>query len=343
MPKIKILVTPHVVKNKPETERDHVVTGVEKGWEKTSLNADPNEILTESLGLDTLLTDCNLQPDGETKIDPSKPIGKEVIIDIYDPDAIPVTTVTVSPDPGAGTVGQQITFTAEVLPADATYKDVQWSSTDEAKAKSLGNGVFDLLAAGTGIIVSATSIDGGIVGEVELNITAATVPVSSVTVAPTTKSLAVGATQQLTPTVLPAGATNKTVTYSSSATGIATVNASGLVTAVAVGTANITVKTNDGNKTAVCAVTVTPIAVTSVAIAPKTASIAVGATQQLTPTVAPANATNKAVTYASSATGTATVNASGLVTGVAAGTATITVTTTDGSKTDTSVITVTAP
>lgn len=336
-------MTPFVVKNKPETERDHVVTGVADGWEKTSLNSDPNEILTESRGLDILLTECNLQADGKTKIDPSKPIGKEVIIDIYDPDAIPVTTVTLSPDPGAGTVGTDITFTADILPADATYKDVEWSSSDESKATSKGNGVFGLLAAGTGIIISATSIDGGIVGEVELNITAANVAVTGVTVAPTTKSLAVGATQQLTPTVAPAGATDKTVTYTSSATGIATVSASGLVTAVSVGTANITVKTNDGNKTAVCAVTVTPVAVTGVTIAPKTASIAVGATQQLTPTVAPAGATNKAVTYGSSATGTATVNASGLVTGVAAGTATITVTTADGSKTDTAVITVTAP
>lgn len=84
------------------------------------------------------------------------------------------------------------------------------------------------------------------------------------------------------------------------------------------------------------------VAVTGVTIAPKTASINVGATQQLTPTVAPSNATNKAVTYTTSDATKATVNASGLVTGVAVGSATITVKTTDGNKTDTSVITVTS-
>lgn len=84
------------------------------------------------------------------------------------------------------------------------------------------------------------------------------------------------------------------------------------------------------------------VAVTGVTIAPKTASVKVGATQQLTPTVAPSNATNKAVTYTTSDATKATVNASGLVTGVAEGTATITVKTTDGNKTDTSAITVTS-
>uniref|UniRef100_A0AAU8L053 Tail fiber protein n=1 Tax=Serratia phage Kevin TaxID=3161161 RepID=A0AAU8L053_9CAUD len=257
MPKIKILVTPYVVKNKPETERDHVVTGVHKGWEKTSLNSDPNEILTECVGLDTLLTDCNLKPDGETKIDPSKPIGKEVIIDIYDPDAVPVQTVTVSPDPATGTVGQKITFTADILPANATYKDVEWSSSDESKAKSLGNGEFDLKAAATGIIISATSIDGGIVGEVELTITAAVVAVTGVTLAPKTKSIAVGEKFTLAATVAPANATNKTVTYTSATPATATVNATtGEVEGKVAGTVVITGKTADGNKTDTCTVTV---------------------------------------------------------------------------------------
>jgi uncharacterized protein YjdB len=115
-----------------------------------------------------------------------------------------------------------------------------------------------------------------------------------------------------------------------------------LITAVAPGTATITVTTTDGSKTATCAVTVTPIAVTGVSLSPTTVSIAAGATSQLTPTVAPSNASNKTVTYASSNTAVATVSASGLVTGISAGTATITVTTTDGSKTATCAVTVTS-
>ncbi len=66
-----------------------------------------------------------------------------------------------------------------------------------------------------------------------------------------------------------------------------------------------------------------------------TASIAthIGATEQLTATIAPANAANKDITWASSNEGVATVSESGLVTGVADGSTTITVTTADGSFT----------
>ncbi|RYF25693.1 MAG: starch-binding protein, partial [Flavobacteriales bacterium] len=82
------------------------------------------------------------------------------------------------------------------------------------------------------------------------------VAVTSVSLSPSSAALNIGGTQQLTPTVLPSNATNKSVTYSSNNTAVATVNASGLITAVANGTATITVSTVDGNKTSTCAVTV---------------------------------------------------------------------------------------
>lgn len=252
MSTIKILVTPYVVKNKPETERGYDVVGEPKGWVKQQLNQDGKEILTESEGLDVLLEDCNLEDDGKTKIDPDKPIGKEVIINIYNPDAIAITGVAVTPATPSVYVNANQTFTATITPANATYKDVEWSSSNEAIATSLGGGVFKGLTAGT-VTISAISIDGGIVGTATLTVTVA---VASVTVAPTTVTLAAAATQQLTPTVLPANATVKTVTYASSNTAVATVNSSGLITAVATGTTTITVTTTDGAKTATCVVTV---------------------------------------------------------------------------------------
>lgn len=84
------------------------------------------------------------------------------------------------------------------------------------------------------------------------------------------------------------------------------------------------------------------VAVESVELTPATASVEAGATTQLTATVAPENASDKSVTYASDDEAIATVDNTGLVTGVAAGTATITATTTDGGKTDTADVTVTA-
>ena len=78
--------------------------------------------------------------------------------------------------------------------------------------------------------------------------------VASVTLNHATASLAVGDTLRLTATVAPDSATNKAVTWASSNTTVATVS-SGLVTAKAEGSANITVTTQDGSKTATCAVT----------------------------------------------------------------------------------------
>lgn len=89
------------------------------------------------------------------------------------------------------------------------------------------------------------------------------------------------------------------------------------------------------------AVTVT-VPVTSVSLNQTSATMEIGATLQLTATVSPDNATNKAVTWSSSNSTAASVDSNGLVTAKAAGNATITVRTSDGSKTATCNVTVKA-
>ena len=84
-----------------------------------------------------------------------------------------------------------------------------------------------------------------------------TVSVESVTLNKTATTIAAGATETLTATVLPETATDKSVTWSSSKESVATVDNTGKVTAVAAGEATITVTTTDGSKTATCTVTVT--------------------------------------------------------------------------------------
>ena len=152
-----------------------------------------------------------------------------------------------------------------------------------------------------------------------------------------------GGTANLTATITPANATNQNVTWSSNAPSVATVNSSGNVTAVAPGTATITVTTEDGTKTASCTVTVT-VPVTGVTLSQSQARLYYNGTPNtftLAATVAPGNATNKAVTWTSSNSAVATVDGNGTVTAVAPGTATITVTTADGSKTATCLVIVT--
>lgn len=163
MPTINVLVAPYVVRNKPETERGHVVTGVAKGWQKTSLNQDPDEILTECNGLDALLTQSNLEADGVTKIDDTKPIGFELSYDIYDPNAVLTTGLTVDATPVVGKVGDVVAMKATVLPANATYKGVVWYPADPTQAVNVGGSSFKLLKAGTAT-VHAITVEGAHAG-----------------------------------------------------------------------------------------------------------------------------------------------------------------------------------
>ena len=144
-----------------------------------------------------------------------------------------------------------------------------------------------------------------------------------------TLRLTVGGTEQLTATVSPESATEKGVEWSSSAPDVASVDADGLVTAHKPGTAVITVTTGDGNFTASCTVSVR-IPVTGVELDRDTLKLAVCGTEQLTATVSPESATDKSLTWSSSAPDVASVNADGLVTAHMPGEAVITVTSAEG-------------
>ena len=170
--------------------------------------------------------------------------------------------------------------------------------------------------------------------------------VTGVTLDKSTLSLEEGATGNLVATVAPSTASDKTVTFASSDAEVATVDNTGKVTAVKAGNADITVTTKDGNKTAKCTLTVTAkqIPVTGVTLDKSTLSLEVGATATLNATIAPSNASYKAVGFTSSDDTVATVDNDGLVTAVAPGTADITVESiADGSKTAKCTLTVTEP
>lgn len=94
--------------------------------------------------------------------------------------------------------------------------------------------------------------------DITVTYTAETVHPTSVTISPSTVTIGAGETEQLTETVLPDNASDKSVTWSSNNTSVATVSSTGLITAITAGNATITVTTVDGNKTATCTVTVTP-------------------------------------------------------------------------------------
>lgn len=167
---------------------------------------------------------------------------------------------------------------------------------------------------------------------------------TSVTISPSTLTLVEGESQKLTATVQPKDAEYDGISWSSSAPEIATVTKDGQVTALKAGSATITAKA--GNVSGSCKVTVTAappqtIDVTGVTLEPATLSLEEGETATLTATVAPDNASNKDIAWASADEGIATVK-DGIVTAVAAGETTVTVTTVDGGKTASCQVAVTA-
>ena len=168
------------------------------------------------------------------------------------------------------------------------------------------------------------------------------ISVTSVTLDSTSITLIEGDSQTLTATISPSNAENQMVLWISSDASIATVK-DGVVTAVKPGTATITVKSDDGGKTATCNVTVVArvYPVEKITLDVTSATIYEGENLTLTATITPDNATNKNVSWKSSNTSVATV-VDGTVSALKTGTTIITVTTEDGGKTATCNVTVKA-
>ena len=246
-------------------------------------------------------------------------------------EPILVTGMTIS---GATMVGvdQTTQLSATVTPSDASDKTVTWSSTNASIATIDATGLVTGVAVGD-VTISATANDGsGVTVNHSMAVTEDEILVTSITVTGDA-SIVVHSTATLNAAVLPATATDPSVSWMSSDTGIATVDSIGVVTGVAAGTATITASANDGSGvsgTYDVTVTADPVLVTSISVSGNT-TVAVSGTTALTATVLPTDATDSTVSWMSSDTGIATVDSSGVVTGVAAGTATITATANDAS------------
>jgi len=166
---------------------------------------------------------------------------------------------------------------------------------------------------------------------------ATTEPVTAIRVFPTSLNLILSSGSQLTDTISPNDASNIAISWSSSNTGVATVNSSGMVSPVSIGKALITVTALDGGETATSLVTVYE-PVSTISLLPASLDLKVDSIIQLMPTILPVNATFNFVTWNSSNWAVATVSPNGLVTGVDTGMATITVKTSDGNKTATTIL-----
>ena len=225
-------------------------------------------------------------------------------------------------------------LTATVDPSDAaTNKDLNWSSSNTKIITVSQTGVVTGIAKGTATITVST-VNGK---KATCTITVCKTPLS-VTLSPASATLDMSGTKQmqLTATVTPSDADDKSVTWDSSNKDVATVSSTGVVTAIGKGSTTITVSTSNGKK-ATSTITVI-ISITSISLNQTTASLQDGKTLQLTATVNPTNTTEKLTWKATNSC--ATVTQDGLVTAKTAGSVDIIVSNSTGTKTAKCTITI---
>jgi uncharacterized protein YjdB len=237
----------------------------------------------------------------------------------------PVASVSVSPTRDTLAVGTDRALTAVARDAsggELADRSVSWSVSDPNIASVSSTGVVTALAPGT---VNVSAVSEGRVGQSVIVVLQRLA--DAITLTPSTGTVEVGSTVQLTAQVTdPSGnlLPDRVVTYVSDADAVATVSASGLVTARAPGTARITASSE--GKTAVATFTVIEVPVATVSVTPASGSVIVGATRTLTAQPRSAGGaliTGRTVTWTSGAPTVASVNAQGVVTALSPGTAVI--------------------
>jgi uncharacterized protein YjdB len=175
-----------------------------------------------------------------------------------------VASVAVSPGSASGTIGQSAAqFSATVKDANGntlTGQTVAWSSTNTAVVTVNSAGYAMAVGAGSGAVV-ATS--GGKSGQAAVTVNGTANPtVSSVSVAPSSATLPVGGTQQITATlksIVGTILTGLTTSWSSSNAAVATVSGGGMVTGVGAGSATITATSGGVSSSSSISVTGAPI------------------------------------------------------------------------------------
>ena len=232
---------------------------------------------------------------------------------------ITVQSIAISQPSAELKIGETLNLKATVSPSNATYDGITWTSTKTSVATVSTSGQVSALAEGNTTI---TAMAGGKTASCSVTVVKGVVAVSSISLNKDSIELVEGDSETLTATVSPNDATDKTVSWSSSNTGVATVQ-DGTITAIKEGEASITAKA--GEKTASCKVVVAKkvIPVESIGLNKTELALVEGDSETLTATISPEDATDKTISWTSSRESIATVK-DGIVTAISEGEATIT-------------------
>lgn len=250
----------------------------------------------------------------------------------------PVTSVVLNTKEIEVRKGTVFWLNATCLPENADNKLCAWTTSDKDVCTVDNDGKVTAVGSGTCNIV-VTNVDTGISDYCVVTVTQ---PVTGITLNSDYQSMWVGSKYAIIPNVQPVDADNKKVTYQSSDTSVATVDADGVVTAVKGGTCVIIVTTDELQLKASVTIDVKEY-VSSIKLSENNKYLNIGATGTLTATVGSDTATNKAIVWSSSNSGVCAV-VDGTLYGMYPGVAVITATAADGSGvSDTCIVNVVNP
>ncbi|MDN4489599.1 Ig-like domain-containing protein [Demequina sp. SYSU T00068] len=290
---------------------------------------------------DGSLVQLDIHAAGSTTVTATSLDGAATLSFTVDATKVAVAAVELDTTEATLDTGRELQLAATVLPSDASFYHLGWSSADESIATVDSDGLVTALAEGDVLIRAYAEDDPMVFAEALIHV----VPVraTGVILDREAMTLQLGTTKDLRALVLPEDTANTVVTWTTSDDSVATVDTTGAVTGVALGKATVTVTTDDGAFTASAVVTVQADAVPVTGLALDVdehwfhsdafstyAPDGPIATVTLHATVSPADATDDAVSWTSDDVTVARVNSFGIVTPVSPGVARITATTAGG-------------
>ena len=140
--------------------------------------------------------------------------------------------------------GETIALIPTLYPSTITNKTVTYTSSNPQVAEVNANGIITAVGVGEAVITVTPNAESAVTASAQISVLAEKIPVESIDLNRTTASMLVGDKLQLNAIILPANATDKSVTWSSSDAGAASVDENGLVTALEQGDATITAVAN---------------------------------------------------------------------------------------------------
>ena len=247
---------------------------------------------------------------------------------IYNVDNVPLVSLSISGgDVQDLLIGETTQLAVSYNPSNTAETGVIWSSSNDAIATVSESGLVESTGSGTVTITATSSVNSEISATKQI-LCVSSIPVTSITISGS-ESDVIGETIQLSATLSPSNTTQTGITWSSLNESVATVNSSGLVTLLSVGTVQIKAESSDNSLVYdihQISVVAQVVPLVSISIA-GTGTVEASKNIQLAIVYSPTDTTQTGgVTWSSSNNGIATVSQSGLVTGVSAGSVTITAT-----------------